>query len=680
MLNKVFKHGTGGGRSVFNYMLKDPDNSNKPREGATVLRGDAELQEKLIDSLMPKFKQQYVSGCWSFEESPDQVTDEQKREIMDGTEELIKAGLDDDRVSIVWIEHTDKGRLELNYIVACVDLKYGRLFQPYVDSHDQTRWNAFKDIQNIKHGFTEPDDPAKARNLTEADNLPSTEKELKQVITAELEKLVALGVVNNRDDVKQALTDFGFPISRAGSDYISVVQPNGKRNLKFRSANEGGLYDINFNASAESAAEISRASADFRERAAERLESAQRLYDKELERKRDYHKARHGEPTLEQRTAERNAEHSHSVYEQSDERYAATVQNSDNNAYRNRNNRHDEAHDRLHESDDRNDRSLHSAYADTDSRARASADRVNQVSSEASLDLDSDWLSFTFGTGSSDRSNDSEQSYRASDDNIRTKPDHEKVDVLSKQSINNEIMTHEQRTDRADTRSLSSSEGYNRTSAENYRMERAGDSEKEQRYSSVDSIITSISSESVARAKGVTNAIQRLRNFNEQNNNNVSKLVASTGEATRFADKTNKRADQDRKQTSSTDEIINKLSARHDEFRQFKVRRENVRSEVERYTKDAESREQRIKRLEQDAERNRTTSKGLEQVTTEVRSLISDKEQIKQQQVQAEIERQAEVARQVKAEQDRQAEIERQLQAERQAEQERSRSSSPRPF
>ena len=263
MLNKVFKHGTGGGRSVFNYMLKDPDNLNKPRQGATVLRGDAELQEKLIDSLMPKFKQQYVSGCWSFEESPEQVTDEQKREIMDGTEELIKAGLDDDRVSIVWIEHTDKGRLELNYIVACVDLKYGRLFQPYVDSHDQTRWNAFKDIQNIKHGFTEPDDPAKARNLTEADNLPSTEKELKQVITTELEKLVALGVVNNRDDVKQALIDFGFPISRSGSDYISVVQPNGKRNLKFRSAKEGGLYDINFNASAESAAEISRASADF---------------------------------------------------------------------------------------------------------------------------------------------------------------------------------------------------------------------------------------------------------------------------------------------------------------------------------------------------------------------------------------------------------------------------------
>lgn len=674
MLNKVFKHGTGGGRSVFNYMLKDPDNLNKPRQGATVLRGDAELQEKLIDSLMPKFKQQYVSGCWSFEESPEQVTDEQKREIMDGTEELIKAGLDDDRVSIVWIEHTDKGRLELNYIVACVDLKYGRLFQPYVDSHDQTRWNAFKDIQNIKHGFTEPDDPAKARNLTEADNLPSTEKELKQVITTELEKLVALGVVNNRDDVKQALIDFGFPISRSGSDYISVVQPNGKRNLKFRSAKEGGLYDINFNASAESAAEISRASADFRERAAERFESAQRVYDKELERKRDYHKARHGEPTLEQRTAERNAEHSHSVYEQSDERYAATVQNSDNNAYRNRNNRYDEAHDRLHESDDRNDRSLHSAYADTDSRARASADRVNQVSSETGLGLDSDWLSSLLNSGGSDRSNDSEISNRLTDLDISARPIHEAEHLLSRSRID------EQRTDRADTRSIASSEGYNRTSEANYRMERAGDSEKEQRYSSVDSIITSISSESIARAKSVTISVSGLKKFNEQNNDNISELVASAERATRFADKTNRRADQGRKQTNSTDESIDKLSARHDEFRRFKVRRENVRSEVERYTKDAESREQRIKRLERDAERNRTTSKGLEQVTTEVRSLISDKGQIKQQQVQAEIERQTEVARQVKAEQDKQAEIERQLQAERQAEQERSRSSSPRPF
>ena len=207
-------------------------------------------------------------------------------------------------------------------------------------------------------------------------------------------------------------------------------------------------------------------------------------------------------------------------------------------------------------------------------------------------------------------------------------------------------------------------------------MERARDRDKEQRYSSVESIIASISSESIGRAKSVTHAIQRLRNFNEQNNSNVSELDASSESATRFADKTNRRADQGRKQTNSTDESINKLSARHDEFRRFKVRRENVRSEVERYTKEAESREQRIKRLERDAERNRTTSKGLKQVTTEVRSLISDKGQIKQQQVQAEIERQAEVARQMKAEQDKQAEIERQLQAE----QERSRSSSPRPF
>lgn len=297
MLNKVFKHGGGGASGVMNYMLKDPDDPRLAREGATVLRGDVEIQAQLIDSLVGQFKQQYVSGCWSFEEAPDQVTDAQKNEIMDGTERLMFAGLDPDRVSITWIEHTDKGRLELNYIVACVDLEHGRHFQPYVHSHDKDRFNAFRDIQNIKHGFTEPLDPAKAQTQTQSDNLPRTTKELKEAITAELESQVIAGLVTNRDDVKQALTELGYTITRAGKDYISIKNPDPKgRNIKFKSTNEGGIYDIKFNASAEAASEISRASEDFRRSTEQRLKAAQRVFERELERKSKYHAERHGKP------------------------------------------------------------------------------------------------------------------------------------------------------------------------------------------------------------------------------------------------------------------------------------------------------------------------------------------------------------------------------------------------
>lgn len=296
MLNKIFSHGGGGSKGVMDYMLKEKDKVT-PREGMTVLRGDVDIQAKLIDSLVGKFKQQYVSGCWSFEEAPDQVTEDQKNEIMDGTEKLILAGLDPDRVSITWIEHTDKGRLELNYIVACVDLEHGRHFQPYVHSHDKDRFNAFRDIQNITHGFTEPLDPAKAQTASQVDNLPRTTKELKEAITAELESQVIAGLVTNRDDVKQALTELGYTITRAGKDYISIKNPDPKgRNIKFKSTSEGGLYDIKFNASAEAASQISRASEDFRRSTEQRLEAAQRVFERELERKSKYHAERHGKP------------------------------------------------------------------------------------------------------------------------------------------------------------------------------------------------------------------------------------------------------------------------------------------------------------------------------------------------------------------------------------------------
>ena len=655
MLHKIIGHGSNGSRGVMDYMLKEKDKKT-PRQGVTILRGDVETQAKLIDSLVGKFKQQYVTGVFSFEEAPDQITEAQKDEIMDGAEQTILAGLDPDRVSITWIEHTDKGRLELNYIVACVDLEHGRLFQPYVHSHDEDRFNAFRDIQNIKHGYSDPNDPAKA-------------KDIKNVINNNVESYVVSGFINNRDDLTQYFKEMGYTITRASKTSISIENPHGKidketgkkrTNLKFESTNEGGIYGINFDSSRKNAKDIKRASEEFRASSKQRFRTAQKVYAEELERKRSYHQKRHSRPKLEHRGITKAVNPAFAKHTAFDGRYVRTVPNPYTDTLRKR--------DRRNSADDRE---LYNENAELDRAARASTTQHNQKSNEAMANLGFYRLRNSDDLERIVWSNDSEIINKTADSDIQARSIHQEDYVLSRsKSLNEQAAT---RSSAASTRSQSK---HDQTSRSDNTMERARDRDKEQRYSSVESIIASISSESIGRAKSVTHAIQRLRNFNEQNNSNVSELVASSESATRFADKTNRRADQGRKQTNSTDESINKLSARHDEFRRFKVRRENVRSEVERYTKEAESREQRIKRLERDAERNRTTSKGLEQVTTEVRSLISDKGQIKQQQVQAEIERQAEVARQMKAEQDKQAEIERQLQAE----QERSRSSSPRPF
>lgn len=616
MLHKIIGHGNYGSRGVMDYMLKEKDKKT-PRKGVTILRGDVETQAKLIDSLVPKFKQQYVTGVFSFEEAPDQITEAQKNEIMDGAEQTILAGLDPNRVSITWIEHTDKGRLELNYIVACVDLEHGRLFQPYVHSHDQDRFNAFRDIQNITHGYSEPNDPAKAQTLAQTDKLPRTIKEIKEAINAELENQVIAGLIINRDDVKQALNELGYTITRAGKDYISIKNPDPKgRNIKFESTTEGSLYDIKFNASAENASKISRASADFRASSRQRLTAAQKVYDTELERKRSYHKERHSRPKLEHRGTTKPINPAFARYTAFDGRYPRTVPNPYTNTLRKRNKRNSA-----------DDRELYSEHSELDRGARASINQHNQKSNEALADMGFNRLRNSDDLERVYWSNDSEISNRLTDSNIQTRPIDQRKHVLSGNKIDEQAAT------RSGAASTTSESRHDSSSETNNSMERARDQDERVSYSSINRIIKSISSESSTRIKGVALSIRGLKDFNEGNNNSVSELDGSSKIASGFAEKTNRRADQSREQTARADQSIDELSARHSELREFKGRYNKNRERIE-HLRDITSSNQQLKKSYDDyAERNRETSNKLEPTFTAVRELITAQKHIQAEQV-----------------------------------------------
>lgn len=627
MLHKIIGHGSNGSRGVMDYMLKEKDKKT-PRQGATVLRGDVETQAKLIDSLVDKFKQQYVTGVFSFEEAPEQITDAQKNEVMDGAEQTILAGLDPSRVSITWIEHTDKGRLELNYIVACVDLEHGRLFQPYVHSHDQDRFNAFRDIQNIKHGYSDPNDPAKAQEFKQSKNLPAKAKDIKNVINNNVESYVASGFINNRDDLKQYFKEMGYTITRASETSISIENPHGKidketgkkrTNLKFESTNDGGIYGINFDSSRKNAKEIKRASAEFRTSAEQRFRSAQKVYAEELDRKRSYHQERHSRPRLEHRGITKPINPAFARYTAFDGRYTSTVPNPYTDTLRKRNRR-----------DSADDRELYSEHAELDRAARASSDQHHQKSNEALANMGFNRLRNFDDLERVYWRNDSEISNRLTDLNIQARPIHQAKHVLSGNRIDEQAAT---RSGAASTRSQSK---HDQTSRSDNTMERARDRDQEQRYSSVESIIESISSESIGRAKSVTHAIQRLRNFNEQNNSNVSELVASSERATRFANKTNKRADQSRQQTNRTDESIVELSTRRTELNEITERYNNVNGVAESNRKLADSNRKladsnrQLKRsIDEIAERNRVSSSKAEPIANELKQLIATQEQAK---------------------------------------------------
>ena len=134
---------------------------------------------QLIDS--SNYAQKYTSGVLSFAERD--LEEHQKQQIMDSFERALMPGLDKDQYSILWVQHQDKDRLELNFVVANVELQSGKRLQPYFDRADRPRVNAWKDLVNDHYDLKDPNDPLNKRELCTPNNLPRTKIKACEAIT-----------------------------------------------------------------------------------------------------------------------------------------------------------------------------------------------------------------------------------------------------------------------------------------------------------------------------------------------------------------------------------------------------------------------------------------------------------------------------------------------------------------
>ena len=167
MIVKFSSHGKGKASGVLNYLLKEKgsDGTLVPRKHAKVLYGDPVLTEHLIDTTVHKSK--YKSGYLSFSERADEISEDDKKRIMQEFEKVIFCGLEPDQYDILWVEHADKdiddnnpvGRLELNFVIPCQELRTGKSFQPYYEPADQRRVNAWKNIVNAEVKSKHPTNP-----------------------------------------------------------------------------------------------------------------------------------------------------------------------------------------------------------------------------------------------------------------------------------------------------------------------------------------------------------------------------------------------------------------------------------------------------------------------------------------------------------------------------------------
>lgn len=281
MIVKIHSRGAGSGSGPVDYLL----GKDRQREQATVLRGDPERVCELIDSC--DFARSYTSGVLSFQE-PD-IADSEKSRLMDEWEQTLMTGLDRDQYNCLWVEHRDKGRLELNFVIPNIELQSGKRLQPYFDRADRPRVNAWQTLTNDRLGLRDPNDPLNRRPMTQASDLPRDKQQAAEKITAGLMNLMQQGEIRSRQDVVKQLESYGLIVARETKNSISIADPDGGKNIRLK----GMIYERDFKFGEGLRGEIEAAGAVYRAEREARVREAGNVYQRGLEIKLAEHQQRY---------------------------------------------------------------------------------------------------------------------------------------------------------------------------------------------------------------------------------------------------------------------------------------------------------------------------------------------------------------------------------------------------
>ena len=234
MVVKFLKPPTHGGSvGAIKYLLS----SKRVKNGtAKVLQGDPNITKDFI--LNNPHKQKVDVGCLSFEE--ENIDERIKYKLMQEFEEMLLPNIQG-KYNILWVEHTDKGRLELNFCIPKIELEKNRALTPYLHKADLPRVETWQSLQNLIYNFSDPKDPAKARTVqlnTKIKKLNIEYSDLDKI----LHQKVNAGEIESREQIIQLLRDSNITVNRIGKDYISIKLPNSKKARRYK----GSIYNEQF--------------------------------------------------------------------------------------------------------------------------------------------------------------------------------------------------------------------------------------------------------------------------------------------------------------------------------------------------------------------------------------------------------------------------------------------------
>lgn len=215
-------------KNSISYLLREK--KKEEQEFIRVLSGSKEQMlnfNKLIAS--KDLKTPYIAGVLSFEE--ENIEEQAKLKIMEDFEQMAFAGIPEEyRPPFLWVEHRDKGRLELNYLTFNA-LTTGRSFAVYYDKKDRRLLNDFTEVVNYEGGYSSPfDDFTNTQKIRMAEpagkTLPAEKKALVEGLNNRLCSLILERKITNKAELIAYLQDIeGFKINRIAKNTVSIITP-----------------------------------------------------------------------------------------------------------------------------------------------------------------------------------------------------------------------------------------------------------------------------------------------------------------------------------------------------------------------------------------------------------------------------------------------------------------------
>lgn len=256
MMVKFFPHGQGSAAPAVAYLIAKTvkaydEHRNAIRDArgqqvwdrrATlpeVIEGHPARMQALIDAMPHQWR--YKSGVISFA-AEDAPTEEEQRAVIQRFEEFACAGLEADQFDMLWVRHTHAGRVELHFLMPRMELSTRKSLNIAPPGHESA-FSAFVDLENRRHGWADPLDPARARQTQALPEEPARAATREQ-LNAWIEGQIAIGAIWDRRSMISALTEIGFKLPRKGKAYLTVLDPDSGERWRLK----GAIFDEHWTA------------------------------------------------------------------------------------------------------------------------------------------------------------------------------------------------------------------------------------------------------------------------------------------------------------------------------------------------------------------------------------------------------------------------------------------------